>query len=174
LQSVRRSERLLQYRPAVDWASQIARAASSTSRRYYVSSARSVEVRLEVVDAGSTLVDIEVDAGTRGDSVGGAATGAVLGAAAGAGVAFVLIPFAPIALALGGGAALAGLVGAGSTSWAGSVNRRKLREVLAEVEGILDRLESGEVLEPPPPSWRQWVKRHFHGVAKDFLVIEDE
>jgi hypothetical protein len=33
------------------------------------------------------------------------------------------------------------------------------------MEGILDRLESGESLEPPPASWRRWVQRHF----RDFL-----
>lgn len=174
LQPVRRGERLLQYRPAVDWASQVARAASATTRRYYVAAARSVEVRMEEVDAAATLVEIEVDAGTRGDSIGGAVAGATVGLAAGGGAAFVLIPFAPIGIALASGAALAALLGVGSTSWAGSINRKKLRDVLAEVEGILDRLELGESLEPPPPSWRQWVKRHFHGVAKDFLVIEDE
>jgi len=39
LQNVRRGTSVLLYRPAVDWASQIARAASSTSRKYYVASA---------------------------------------------------------------------------------------------------------------------------------------
>ena len=72
------------------------------------------------------------------------------------------------------GVLLAAALGAGATSWARNSHRRKLRDVLAEVEGILDLLESGKRLEPPPPSWRQWVKRHFHGVAKDFLSVRKE
>lgn len=173
LQSVRRSDRVLQYRPAADWASQVARVASSATRRYYVAAARSVEVRIEEVEPGRTLVDLEVDPGTRGDAVGGASAGAFAGTAAGAGAAVALLVVAPIGLAVAGGAAVTALLAAGSISWAGRLHRRKLRDVLAEVEGILDRLESGESLEPPPPAWRQWVKRHFHGVAKDFLEVKD-
>jgi hypothetical protein len=48
----------------------------------------------------------------------------------------------------------------------GKSNQKKVRAVHAEVEGILDQLESGEVLEPPPPSWSDWVKRQFHGARK--------
>jgi hypothetical protein len=53
-------------------------------------------------------------------------------------------------------------------------HHRKLREVHAEVEGILDRLEAGETLEPPPAAWRKWVQRHFHGMAKDVLITKDD
>ena len=35
------------------------------------------------------------------------------------------------------------------------------------------RIERGDPLEPPPPSWRRWVKRQFHGVARDFMRDED-
>ena len=174
LQSVRRTDRLLQYRPAVDWASQIARAASATSRRYYVAAARSVEVRLEEVDPERTLVEIEVDPGTRSDAVGGAVAGVVVGAAAGVGAAFALAPMVPVAIAVAGGVLLTVALGAGTASWVGSRQRRKLRDVLAEVEGILDTLESGNHLEPPPASWRKWVRRHFHDMANDILVTKDE
>lgn len=174
LQSVRRTDRVLQYRPAVDWASQVARVASSTSRRYYVAAARAVEVRLEEVEPGRTLVDFEVDPGTRGDAVGGAVAGGVFGAAAGGGAAVALILVAPLGVALAGGAAVTALLAGGTVSWSGSRHRRKLSDVLSEIEGILDQLEMGESLEPPPPAWRQWVKRHFHGVAKDFLIVRDK
>ena len=173
LQSVRRSERVLQYRPAEDWASQVARVASATSRRYYVAAARAVEVRLEEVEPERTLVDFEVDPGTRGDAVGGAVAGGVFGTTAGAGAAVALLMISPLGVAIAGGAAVTALIGGGTVSWAGSLHRRKLRDVLAEIEGILDRLEAGESLEPPPPAWRQWVKRQFHGVAKDFMVPRD-
>jgi len=172
LQPVRRGPERLQYRPAVDWASQIARAASGTSGRYYVASAKRVEVRLEPVSEESVLVTFEVDAGTRNDYLlGGVLGGGAAGAGAGFGVA-TLLAAAPVlvtgaAAVLSGGAAAAGVV------WlTGRSHRKKLWEVRAEVEGILDRLESGESLEPPPPSWRRWVRRHFHGVARDVLGDE--
>jgi hypothetical protein len=173
LQSVRRTERLLQYRPAVDWASQVARAASAASRNYYVAAARSVEIRLEEMEPGRTLVDFEVDPGTRSDSVGGAIAGTFAGAAAGVGAAILMLPAVPLVLAAAGGTVLAAGISGGSISWAGAIQRRKLRDVLTEVEGILDKLEGEESLEPPPPAWRQWVKRHFHGVAKDFLAARE-
>lgn len=173
LQSVRRTERLLQYRPAVDWASQVARMASAASRRYYVAAARSVEVRLEEMEPGRTLVDFEVDPGTRNDAVGGAVAGTFAGAATGVGVSIAILAAAPIGLAVAGGTVVAAAISGGSISWAGSIQRRKLRDVLTEVEGILDKLEAGESLEPPPPAWRQWVKRHFHGVARDLFTVRE-
>ena len=52
----------------------------------------------------------------------------------------------------------------------GRSHRRKLVGVAAELEGVLDTLEAERALEPPPPSWRRWVKRNFHGVARDLMV----
>ncbi len=75
LQPVRRGPTLLQYRPALDWASKLARAASFTQRKYYVASAKSVEVRLEAVDDNSVLVELVVDPGTRTDNIMGASVG---------------------------------------------------------------------------------------------------
>ncbi|NJD18703.1 MAG: hypothetical protein FIA95_05395, partial [Gemmatimonadetes bacterium] len=75
LQAVRRGPAILQYRPALDWASQVARVAAFAQRKYFVASAKSVEVHLEEVDADSVLVEFVVDPGTRGDNVAGAAVG---------------------------------------------------------------------------------------------------
>lgn len=174
LEPVRRSERILQYRPAVDWASQVARAASSTSRRYYVASARSVEIRLESTDEeGCTLVELEVDPGTRGDSLAGAAFGSLLaGGAGGTGVGFLVAAAAPVLLAVGAGVVVGVGCVAGITWSVGRSHRRRIGDVRDEVEGILDRLEAGESPEPPPPSWRRWVKRHFHGARR--LLGDDE
>jgi len=42
----------------------------------------------------------------------------------------------------------------------------------------MDRLEAGESLEPPPAAWRRWVKRQFHGVAREVSTsvpeVDDE
>jgi hypothetical protein len=151
----------------------VARLASATSRRYYVASAKSVEVRLEEVESGRTLVEFRVDPGTRGEAVGGAFFGGgMAGAAGGIAAGIALATVAPLALAAAAGAA----VGGGATSgivWAvGKSHRRKRRDVHAEVEGILDHLEVEEPLEPPPPSWQQWVRRQFHGARKMFGEME--
>jgi hypothetical protein len=62
----------------------------------------------------------------------------------------------------------------GGICWlTGSRHKKRLLEVRSEIEGILDRLEMGGSLEPPPSSWRRWVRRHFHGVAKDLLGEEE-
>lgn len=174
LQPVRRGPTLLHYRPAVDWASQVARVASATSRRYYVASAKSVEIELVELEEGTTLVEMVVDPGTRNDSlVGGVLGGIAGGGCAGFGAGLVVAALAPFAaVVVVGGAVGAGA--AGAIVWgAGRHHQKKLMEIRSEVEGVLDRLESGESLEPPPPSWRRWVKRHFHGVARD-LKGEDE
>lgn len=174
LQRVRQREDLLQYRPAIDWASRVARAASSTSRQHYVAASRLVEVRLEDLGTGSTQVEVVVDPGMAGNYrtgavLGGGMAGAAAGVGVGAGLA--LLVSLPVA-ALGGvaaGLAVAALV-------ASSVARgfqRRLGEVHLEVEGILDGLEDAGGLEPPPPAWRRWVRRHFHGVAREMMGRDD-
>jgi hypothetical protein len=175
LQPVRRGIGILQYRPAVDWASQLARAASFSSRKYYVASARSVEVTLEDVGEGRTLVEFLVDPGTRSDDVagavfGGGTVGGALGTVAGIGLAAV----APVGLAVGAGVVVGAGIWTGIAHAVGRSHKKKLREVRTEVEAVLDSLEMGVSLEPPPASWRRWVKRHFHGVARDLIDIDDD
>ena len=154
LQSVRRGKGVLQYRPALDWMSQLARATSFASRKHYVGSAKSVEVHLDRVDDASTLVEIVVDPGTRGDSVAGAfAGGGGVGVATGGMVAIALVTGVgvPVAVATGVGVVLGGGVVGGFGYGFGQSHKRKLVEVQAELEGILDLLEHEESLEPPPP-----------------------
>lgn len=175
LQRVRKSPNLLQYRPSVDWASQLARAASFTQKKYYVASAKSVEVRLEALEEGFTHVELWVDPGTRGDNIAGAVFGGGpvgIGVGLGAG-ALVVTSGGAAALGVALGLLLGGAAGAGVAHAVGASHKKKLLEVQAELEGILDRLEHGETLEPPPASWRSWVKRQFHGVARDLLSVQE-
>ncbi|MEQ1857525.1 MAG: hypothetical protein ABL963_13785 [Longimicrobiales bacterium] len=172
LQRVRRTNSMVSYRPADDWASHVARVASHGSRRYFTT-ARSVEVQCEPTAEGGTLVQFLVDPGTRGNDVTGAAIGGtVASVVAGTASTFGLAMVAPLALALGGGAAVAGGLWAAIFFGTGAAHRRKVADVRAEIEGVLDALETGASLEPPPPAWRRWVKRHFHGVARDILGDE--
>jgi len=91
------------------------------------------------------------------------------GAGAGIGLGWAIAAAGPAVLGVAAGVA-AGSAVLGGLCWiTGAYHKRRLLEVRAEIEGILDRLESGESLEPPPSSWRRWVRRNFHGVAKDLL-----
>lgn len=175
LQAVRRRDDLLQYRPSVDWASRVARAASSQSRQHYVAAARMVEVRLEEVDEGSTMVEIHVDPGVIAEfRAGTVATTGIVGVGAGLGLGVVLSAIWPLALAGAAGVAVGSLGSVIVASLMGSALSRRMGEVQTEVEGILDALESGDGLEPPPPAWRRWVRRHFHGVAREILGPETD
>ncbi len=170
LQPVRRSTSVLQYRPAVDWASKLARAASFSFRKYYIASARSVEVYLEPVESDRTLVELLIDPGTRGDDLArGVSGGLVGGGGVGVLVVWVLTMLMPTGLAVLVGLIVGAGVWSGITYAFGYGHKRKLAEVRSEVEDLLYALEAGLSLEPPPPSWRRWVKRHFHGVARDFI-----
>ena len=176
LRPVRRTPDLLVYQPAVDWVSRLARAASFTSQEHYIASAKSVEVRLEKLDDERVLVELLVDQGNRSSWIAQAALGGgVVGAAAGALVTVLggIVTGGLITLA-----SVAGLVtclGVWVAIGNGVVQRRRMKtaQVIAEINGVLDRLETGEALEPPPASWRRWVKRHFHGVARDFSRTEE-
>lgn len=168
LQSVRRTPDALLYRPAVDWASQIARAASFSSRKYYLASAKSVEVHITSLENDRSRVEFVVDPGTRGDSLmgagfGGGSGGIAVGSLAGWGLSAIT----PIGLAVGAGVVLGVGVTTAITYGVGAARKKKLAEVRTEIESVLDTLEHGESLEPPPASWRRWVRRHFHGVARD-------
>jgi hypothetical protein len=174
LQRVRRGIGILQYRPAVDWASQLARAASFSSRKHYIASAKSVEVRLERVDDDHTLVEFLIDPGTRREDIHGAVIGGgVVGGLAGTFSTAGMTALLPLGAAVGVG------VVAGAALWmvigysVGRGHKKKLDEVRVEVEGVLDALEHGASLEPPPASWRRWVRRHFHGVARDLRGSEE-
>jgi hypothetical protein len=119
------------------------------------------------------LVTLTLEPGTRANDVGGAIFGgAIASGAAGTASAFGLALIAPGPLALAVGAALGAGIWSAIFFGTGAAHRGKVADVRSEAEGVLDALETGASLEPPPPAWRKWVKRHFHGVARDILGDE--
>lgn len=169
LQRVRKSSNMLQYRPAVDWMSQVARAASGTARRYYVASAKEVEVHLDPVDETRVHVELRVDPGIRGGYVGGGITGGLAaGAAGGTGILLLteVMLNAPDPVTYGAVAGVFGLLVGVVGRATAQAHRRKYEEVRSELEGVLDQLEAGEPLSPPPASWRKWIERRFHGARR--------
>ncbi len=160
LETVRQGTDLLLYRPAVDWISHVARAGASLSRRAHWAASKEIEIHLEEVDAKTTLIEIRVDPDIRGSYILGAwSTGLVLGG----GTAFGVAALAGwvLAVPLAGALALGGLSAVGTAAVTariiGRYSRRAREQVRQELEGVLDRLEQGEDLAPPPASWRRWV-----------------
>lgn len=168
LHQVRRSPDHMVYWPAEDWASQIARAASSTGKKYYVASAKRVEVTLKPVNEDTTWIEIRVDPGIRNDNVAGALIGGgTAGGMAGVVLAAVMLPAAPLVAGVAAGVLLGGSL-FGGISWSVARSyRSQLERVKLEIEGVLDQLERGEIPEPPPSSWRKWVSRNFRGIARE-------
>ena len=176
LQGVRRKDDLLQYRPAVDWVSRVARAASFRSRQHYVASSRLVEVRMERMGAESTRVEVRVDPGIAANYRNWWVLAAcATGVAAGVGVGMSLPPslFA-VGAFLATGVATGLLTSLVVSLMAGPGFRRRVADVQSEVEGLLDGLEKEKGLEPPPPAWRRWVRRHFHGVAREMMETQEK
>ena len=175
LQQVRRRDDLLQYRPAVDWVSRVARAASFRSRQHYVASSRFVEVHLERLGTGSTRVGIRVDPGIAANYrnwwvMAGCVAGPMAGVAVGVGMAAPSLLAVGAVLTAGGAAVLMSTLVVALLAAPGF--RRRLADVQSEVEAVLDGLEKENGLEPPPPAWRRWVRRRFHGVAREMMGTE--
>ena len=61
----------------------------------------------------------------------------------------------PVGAAFGGLSAV--VIAAATARVIGRYSMRAREEVQRELEGVLDRLELGEDLAPPPTSWRRWV-----------------
>ena len=116
---------------------------------------------MEEAGDNSTRVEIAVEAGTRNDyMVGGFLGGGAAGVGLGMGVGTAVAAVAPLALGVAAGVT-AGLGVFSLISWiSGRYHRKRLLEVRAEVEGVLDALELGESLEPPPPSGGEPTQPH--------------
>lgn len=168
LHRVRSDERGVHYRPAVDWASQVAMEASFAAGRHFLLAARSVEVRVAPeAGGGGSLVEVEVDPGLRSDAITNAvASGLTLGGTVG-GVAGVIAgwrasPEVGVLVAV----LVATVTLAVVLVVAGSRQRRRMSQIEEELDAILDRVQAGETVEPPPAAWIGWVERHFHGARK--------
>ena len=161
MQPVRRSPEYMLYRPAVDWLSNFARAGASMTVTVYWASAKEFEVRLQEIDEETTVVEFTVEPGIRGEYISGGIIGGL--SAGGAAGFFTGLGLSAVGIASGGMLPIAIAVGgltAGGVAWStGHAARKKRAHVKQELEGILDALERGDELNPPPASWKRWVKR---------------
>jgi len=161
----RRQQSLVFFEPAEDTISRMARALSRPARNWYLARSRQVVLAVRPLEEGRTHVRIDMDLGNRRREVaveglvGAGIWGLALGGIAAAGVGFGLVEIIgqTAAVAAGALAGIAGVTG-GAASVVAAVGRsfrRKLEAARLEVEGLLDRLERGERLEPPPAPWRR-------------------
>jgi hypothetical protein len=173
LQIVRRRGENLALVPADDTISSLARAFFRPGSKHHLARAKRVLVGVHAIPEGDAHVRIDVDLSQdRSGSVKGATVAGILGGtiaggiAAGiaSGVAGPILGPVPEILAFGGG--MAATIAA-AFSIAASRFRNRLYAAKFEVTGLLDRLEHGERLEPPPAPWRRRLQSKFLGGRDD-------
>lgn len=169
LQIVRRKGDTIAFVPADDTISSVARALARPGSRHTISRATRMMVGVHTLPEDDSHVRFDVDlSDTRQEAVRG---GVVLGGVAGlvtsslaAAAAGALMPGVlgnvPEILAFGG--AMAGTV-AGSVSLSASRFRNRVFGAKMELTGLLDRLERGDRLDPPPAPWRRKLQLRLFG-----------
>jgi hypothetical protein len=168
-QIARRRGHTVAFTPAEDTLSTLARAFMRPGRRHVIARASRLMISVQPLPDDESHVRLDVDLGderkrrvTAGIAFGGVA-GAVFGSAAAALVAVnspaLLGPF-PAILAFSG-TFLA--VGAASVSAAAAGFKNRVLAAKFELAGLLDRVEHGESLDPPPAPWRRRLQLRLFG-----------
>lgn len=163
LQVLRRQGGRASFQPADDAISNVARAVRRPQRQWQIARARRVLVEVRPMPGSESHVRLELDLGhhrnhaVTGGIIGGVLVGIPLAAGAFFPVGHVVLPVLGDAAAYG-----AGLV-AGLTTFAASVAggltlarnrfRNRIDSARLELAGLLDRLEGGGRLDPPPAPW---------------------
>jgi hypothetical protein len=165
----RRSAEELRLVPAEDTISSVARVFARPKRRHHLAHARRVLVATRPLPGDGVAVRIEADMSERrredrqGAIVAGTFAGLLTGVFAAVPLTTGIIgPIGDIAgaagfLVAGGGAAFGTFV-----AYARAF-RRKVAEATLELDALLDRLETGERLEPPAAPWRRRLGLKFFG-----------
>lgn len=149
LRQVRSRAGLSIWEPASDLVSQIRRGLNLSRHGFALARARRIEVAVQSIEPGRSLVNISADLrNRRAEHLGGwytGATGTTVGVTLGLVLAAGLAP--ALALPLVGGAAFGG-----STMLAKLTLRTERERVELGVQGLLDRLERGILGAPPARS----------------------
>ncbi|MGH7503839.1 MAG: hypothetical protein ACREL7_19090 [Longimicrobiales bacterium] len=170
LQVVRHREGRMVLMPAEDAISQVARGLLRPSRRFHLARARRVVMGVRPLDDTKAHVQIVTDMGDQRKTA--VRTGAFFGitgglVAGGVGAALAsTIGLPPIAesavqiaaFATGFGGTLAGAIAATRAAF-----RSKLRAARVELEGLLDRAETSDRLDPPAAPWQRRLQKRFLG-----------
>jgi hypothetical protein len=162
LQLVRRKQGRLVFQPAEDTISLLARGLLRPSSRFQLARSRTVVLTARPLEEGRSHVQIATDMGEQRRSAvrTGVIAGSFCGLAAGltGAVAIALTMEPSLTTAASQIAALAGSTAGGL--WIGikataSGFRNRIAVARQELDGLLDRAERGDRLEPPPAPWRR-------------------
>ncbi|HEX6693080.1 MAG TPA: hypothetical protein VF035_00075 [Longimicrobiales bacterium] len=174
MQLVRKRGGELSFIPAEDAISRMARSLSRSGRRYHIGNARRVIVSVDPLEAERSHVKIEADLEAQRKSI--VSTGLIAGSVVG-----TLTGLIPSGLFLFGDAghaittaiavatSMGVSVGAGvgiSMKIAANTYHEKMRALRRDIDGLLDRAEHRERLEPPPAPWRRSLAARFFGEKK--------
>ncbi|MCI0435746.1 MAG: hypothetical protein L0271_19205 [Gemmatimonadetes bacterium] len=170
LQVVRRRPQRVFLMPAEDTISSLARGLLRPSRRYFLARARRVVVSVRPIEDNQAHVQIALDLSqqrrdaSRTAWFGGGAFGLVVGGGAAVALAFADLPTAVgvaaqiAAFATGFAGTVAGVFAASRAAF-----RKNLEGARFELDGLLDRAEHGQSLEPPPAPWRKRLQQKLLG-----------
>ncbi len=170
LQVVRRRADRAFLMPADDAISNLARGLLRPSRRYFLSRANRVVLSVRDLDQQTAHVQIALDLSeqrrkaVRTGWIGGSIGGLMVGAGGVIALSFADMP-AALTLVTQITAFAAGFAGTVSASLAATraAFRSRLAGARFELEGLLDRAEHGQSLEPPPAPWRKRLQQRLLG-----------
>jgi hypothetical protein len=166
LQVLRKHGHKAVFHPADDAISNVARAVRRPQRSWHVARSRRVLVEARDIPEGESHVRLELDMGDQrksalaGGIFGGAVAGTFTGGPLAAVTFFSLAPALPgvgeamavgaavVAGTLGFGAGMAGGLTAGRAMF-----RKRVDSARVELASLLDRLQTGGRLDPPPAPW---------------------
>jgi hypothetical protein len=170
LQIVRKQKSSTTFEPAADTVSKISRAFQRSSK-HQLAAANGVEIAVQILEPGWTHVRVRAvyEDDRQGRMVRGGITGVLLGLPIGAVTSVIVGGIAGGLLIPEASAAAAGIAGIASFSavLAGSLAsvRKQWRQwrqrTQDQAEAVLDRLEKGDELRPPPSPWVRKLQMKF-------------
>jgi len=168
LQIARRRPESLAFIPADDTISSLARAFLKPQSRHVIARSSRVVVGVHPMADDTSHVRFDVDlSDARRESV---RNGIITGSIVGTGVGGVLAAVAVVALeTLGPGVGVLAFASGAAASMAGVVSiassgfKRRVLTAKHEIASLLDKLEQGDRLEPPPAPWRRQLQNKFFG-----------
>jgi hypothetical protein len=148
LHLVRRRAGISLWEPDAGWVAQLQRGLKWHGHQYDLAQARQLELSVQPMEEGFVLVTLTVDLRNIRAEVGGGFMAGFGFLGGGVGIAIAGVLMSPPAAVAGGvvgiSAGILGGIGAGRGSFHGKEERARLA-----AEGLLDRLERGELTDPP-------------------------
>lgn len=176
LQVLRRQGGRAAFSPAEDAISNVTRAVRRPQRHWQIARSRRVLVDARPIHAGESHVRLELDLepqrakALRSGIVGGVVVGLPLAAGAffplGHGLFQVAGDAAAYAAGLTAGAGAFSASVAGGVALARSRFQRRVESARLEIAGLLDRLEGGRTLDPPPAPWIRGLRARITGTLR--------